>query len=571
MSRARWQFAVRAAAALAVDPAGLGGAVLIARAGPVRDAWLDLFEGFLPKAPRRLPPEIDDDRLLGGIDLAATLKAGRAIVGAGLLAEADGGVLIVPMAERLPAGLAARLAAAMDRGRIVAERTGRRIDAPTRFGLVLLDETAAPDEAAPAALADRLAFRIDLDGIAVGDLDSSEAPDAVTIAAARARAPRVVLPRDAADALTRTAAALGVDSLRASLLALRTARALAALADRRRATAAEIEEAALLVLAPRASCLPADDEPEAPDSPPPPDEAPDEGDGSNDPADAPLEDRVLAATRAVLPDLVLADAARRRADSRAPGSGARRVAEHGRPAGSVRAKPDGRARLDLPATLREAAPWQELRRRERPGRDGLIVKPGDFRARRFVRPAESVMIFLVDASGSAAAARLAEAKGAVELMLAEAYRRREKVALIAFRGVGAELLLPPTRSLLAAKRRLAVLPGGGGTPLASALVAGRGLALQTRRRGATPFLMLLTDGRGNIGLDGAPGRDRAAEDAAAAARALAAETVTSVLFDTANRPRPDAADLARRMGARYLPLPRADASGIRRAVRTAAP
>ena len=190
-----------------------------------------------------------------------------------------------------------------------------------------------------------------------------------------------------------------------------------------------------------------------------------------------------------------------------------------------------------------------------------------FRIKQFEHPAESVLIFLVDASGSQAAARMAEAKGAVELMLAEAYRRREKVAMIAFRNQAADLILPPTRSLLQAKRRLAVLPGGGPTPLAAALVAGRKLAGQMRRQGATPYLVALTDGRGNIALDGTPGRAEAAEDQARAARALGGNGITAVLIDTANRPQKDAQSLAQAMQARYLALPRADAKGLSRIAR----
>jgi len=77
--------------------------------------------------------------------------------------------------------------------------------------------------------------------------------------------------------------------------------------------------------------------------------------------------------------------------------------------------------------------------------------------------------------------RLAEAKGAVELLLSEAYSRRDHVSLISFRGDTAEILLPPTRSLVQTKKRLAALPGGGGTPLASGLVEALKMAHQARR------------------------------------------------------------------------------------------
>ena len=172
------------------------------------------------------------------------------------------------------------------------------------------------------------------------------------------------------------------------------------------------------------------------------------------------------------------------------------------------------------------------------------------------------MLFLVDASGSAALARLAETKGAVELMLAEAYVRREQVAVISFRGTTAELLLPPTRSLVQAKRRLSGLPGGGGTPLATGLETALALATQINRRGQTPHLAVLTDGRGNIDRTGAPGREAAAEDALAAARAIQATGTPALVIDTGNRPSATARTLADAMGAAYLALPRADARAL---------
>jgi magnesium chelatase subunit D len=177
-----------------------------------------------------------------------------------------------------------------------------------------------------------------------------------------------------------------------------------------------------------------------------------------------------------------------------------------------------------------------------------------------------VTIFVVDASGSAALHRLAEAKGAVELLLADCYVRRDQVALIAFRGNAAELLLPPTRSLARAKRSLAGLPGGGGTPLAAGLDAAFALTDLIRRKGQTPTVIVLTDGRANIARDGGQGRPRAEEDAISAARQLRTAGVRTVLVDTSPRPGPLAEQFAKEMGARYLPLPHADAATLSKAV-----
>jgi len=106
-----WSHAQLAAALFAVDP-GLRGIVVRAGAGPVRDAWFDAFKALLPPDPhlRRLPHGISDDRLMGGLDLAATLRAGRPVAQTGLLAQANGGFLVIPMAERLAAATAARIA-----------------------------------------------------------------------------------------------------------------------------------------------------------------------------------------------------------------------------------------------------------------------------------------------------------------------------------------------------------------------------------------------------------------------------------------------------------------------------
>jgi len=180
------------------------------------------------------------------------------------------------------------------------------------------------------------------------------------------------------------------------------------------------------------------------------------------------------------------------------------------------------------------------------------------------------VIFSVDASGSSALQRLAEAKGAVEQVLAECYVRRDHVALLAFRGAAAALLLPPTRSLARVRRCLADLAGGGTTPLAAGIDAALALALDAKRRGKTPVIVLMTDGRGNVARSGEQGGAAATADALAGARAVRAAGVRALFLDTAPRPRPQAKALATEMAARYVPLPYVGETGIARHVRALA-
>lgn len=566
--------AMIAARLCAIDPAGLGGMVL--RGGSeARDAVIAAFAATMPAgAPvRRLPTHIDDERLLGGLDLAATLALGRPVARAGLLAEADGGVVIVPMAERLSDAIAAPVAAALDSGEIVAEREGQSLRSAARFAVVALDDGAEPDERPPAALIERLAFQIDLTGVCSNDDAIHAWVPALTSFAAASDWPAA--GDDVLQALAHTAAVLGVESARAPLFALRAARALAQLEGRARIAEADVALAARLVLAPRATRLPPapEAEAEAPPEPPPPEPPPpadtDAGSGEQE-APAPLDDLVLEAVLASLPRDVLAKLAsdaRRGPHSRARGKGERRRSpRHGRPVGVRAGVPRGGLRLSLIDTLRAAAPWQRLRGA---GAGRVRIARDDLRIRRFEARAEAVTIFAVDASGSAALTRLAEAKGAVELLLAEAYVKRAQVALVAFRGTGAELLLPPTRSLARARKSLAALPGGGGTPLAAGLAAALELGEAARKRGRTPFIVVLTDGQANIAADGRAVRGAAGEDAENAARAIGLAGIGAAFVDISPRPRPEGERLAAAMRARYLPLPRADARAMHAAVKQA--
>jgi magnesium chelatase subunit D len=128
------------------------------------------------------------------------------------------------------------------------------------------------------------------------------------------------------------------------------------------------------------------------------------------------------------------------------------------------------------------------------------------------------------------------------------------------------LLLPPTRSLTRARRTLAELPGGGGTPLALGLNAAREVAEAVVAKGRSAALVILTDGRANIAADGSPGRPQAAQDAETAAKAIAARGIDSLVVDISARPGPEGAALAAALGGRFLALPRADARMLKQAI-----
>jgi magnesium chelatase subunit D len=438
----------------------------------------------------------------------------------------------------------------------------------------------------PVSLTERLAFACDLSGAHPSALAELALPE-------RAVSPGELpaCDEDGYAALAAVSLALGVDSGRALRFAALAAGASAWLESRTAVTEADLAAAARLVLAPRATRMPPPpSEPPADDeaSPPPPEpEEADDGetkapeppaDGDQDGADendrvddkTPDPDQLIEAAAAAIPPGVLeAISAGRTRRGAGSGGGARHQSPlRGRPLAARPGLPSGGARLALIDTLRAAVPWQALRRSEGPAPNGsgMRILKDDVRDRRFEARSASVTIFAVDASGSAAFARLAEAKGAVEMLLAQAYVKRTEVALVAFRGDQTQLLLPPTRSLTRARRALTELPGGGGTPLAAGLAMVCTLGTGLLRRGYTPLLVILTDGRGNIALNGSMNRAAAIEDATKAARAIAAAGLGAVVIDISPRPRPEAAAIASAMRGRYLPLPQANAATLSKVI-----
>jgi magnesium chelatase subunit D len=436
------------------------------------------------------------------------------------------------------------------------------------------------------------------------------------IPAARELLPEVTISDDQIRRLCALARAWGVQGHRAETFAVRAARASAALALREQVEAEDLELAAQWVLRPRATRAPdpaemdaaaaegaagpdsaegagdrgaeGEDPADAPDadrapadrarpaSPPPGDRGPDEpGAGSPDdpdpastssdseaPAELPsdLPPRILEAVAVDLPLLLdrfpFAHASKGVAGSRGTRSG-----DRGRMVGS-RAGGPSEGRIDLLGTLRAAAPFQRLRE-GLPGPGRIRLRPEDLRIREHRSRAGALFIVAVDASGSMALSRMRQAKGAVHALLAQAYIHRDRVALVAFRGDRADVLLRPTQSVELLRRAVDRLPAGGGTPIARALVASMELAEAERSRGVRQIaLVLLTDGRANVGIRAE--RSGVAAELEQVARGVARSGVRSLVIDTERSfQRQSAAErLARALEGQYFHLPGASGAAL---------
>lgn len=589
-----WNDALTSLQLLQIDPSGFGGIWLRAPFGPVRERWLrHLLAAGLNTV--KVPGSVDMERLLGGIDLSLTLQTGSLHMQSGLLQQANQGVVCISMAERFPDALMAPMTQAMDTQSLPPLRMsdGSESAPRTQFGVVALDESMDDEPPIGKSLQERLGLWFDLTALAPSDVPelefsqlsqgnaSDQALD-IRIPAGKLLKARQLLPHiqwsdDQALAVCATALGLGIDSLRTPTLALRVACCHAALNMRSDVSDEDLEFAARRVLAPRATRWPApaeqqsapdtsqEAEQEPPDQqaqqdPPPTDASQDEP-PTDSPSAEDLQEMMIASALASLPPNLLDSLLTKPGSSQGNSSGRsgqfRSGMQRGRPLPPRPGRPAGHARLHVLATLRAAAPKQRLRSATGQGR--VAIRSEDFHVHRYQQNSSSCMILALDASGSAALQRLAEAKGAVELLLQQSYARRDSVCIVAFRGAKAQLLLPMTRSLVRAKRAMTGLPGGGGTPLALALKMACEQSIQLQRQGVTPILVVLSDGRANVTLQGLGGRAQAQADALQWVQQWRQTGHRSLWIDTSVQPDPQVQNLADAMGASYMPMPQVQA------------
>jgi len=537
-----------------------------------------------------LPLNATEDMVLGGLDFGKAIKTGRRHFMPGLLAKANRGFLYVDEVNLLDDHLVDVILDAAASGWNRLEREGVSFNHPARFVLVgtmnpeegelrpqLLDRfglcVEVGGEGEPEARVELMELReaFDRDPAAFcGQRRQADMAVAAEVARAREILPSVSLPRRLRGFITALCLENNVAGHRADLVIERAARALAALRGRREVSQEDIATVAPLALrhrrreaAPPPPEPPKPPEDPAPDPPeqeqndqndqdqpepppedgqdrqndgdadegfdPPPPQAPDQDqDNDSDAGDDPPEEIYqIGQTFKVKPIRQPKDRKLRRGSGRR--SATRTAQKLGRYVKSSLHGPEQDLALD--ATLRAAAPHQ-LVRRERTGL-AVCIKPQDLRLKVREKRVGNFLLFLVDASGSMGAqARMSATKGAVLSLLLDAYQKRDRVALITFRGREAQLALPPTGSIELAAKLLAELPVGGRTPLTAGLLRAHEQLTRHLRKNpdGRPIVLVLTDGRANAGLGSdAPPHEEAIT---MAARMGQDERVRYVVVDT---------------------------------------
>ena len=506
----------------------------------------------------QVPLNVMEDRLIGSADLEESVKSGKTVFSPGLLAKAHRGVLYVDDINLLDEETANILLNVVTEGKVVVEREGLSLTYPCR---PLLIATFNPDEGELRDhLLDRIAVALSADAEKMDVKSRVEAVESVinfspggkqaTLEAEKALEEAIENEEDLKTAivfarefirdvtiapsqiqyLCEEAIRAGCQGHRAEIFACEVARASAAL-EGRSITSDDLRLAVKLAIAPRGTFVntPMDEDQMMPPPPPPPppppmdqqdenseneeqeeeqeeQDEPDEENENNETPDVPdVPQEFMFDVDATPMDPDLIDFTSRERSGKGGGRGLIFSEDRGRyikpmlPKGKVK-------RLAVDATLRASAPYQKSRRERSVGTKnegrGVFIEQSDVRTKKMARKAGSLIIFVVDASGSMALNRMNAAKGAAMSLLTEAYQSRDQICLIPFQGDRADVLLPPTRSIAMAKKRLEAMPCGGGSPLADALQAAMLTGLNAQKTGdvGKVVVVLISDGRANVPL-----------------------------------------------------------------------
>ena len=574
----KWLDACLIAQLIAINPRGLGGVWFKSSAGPVRDQWFTFLQNMIAdQIPyRKIPPQTDELALMGGIDIFQTLQLQKKVYSQGILEQINEGILVLTMAERLERHTAALITQAFDLN---------------QFGLIAIDESIhSEEEQLLPRIQDRLAFMIQLDDLSYKDCQIKNIQ--IDVLKIRSLLANIEIPEVALEAIITAANGLGIHSIRAISFAIQASKSLAALRGSDELSSEDIRTATRLVFSHRVTTLPKEkseeenipkeEEPQNDSSPESQDDISQDHDSSDQQSQTTmskeqLEDMIIEASKAYLPQNILELINNGKSSSGSKNQEQGKVGEQKKGAQrglrlpSRQVKFDRSKKIDLLKTIQAAIPWQTIRTSQQKAINSpvqLKIQAQDIYLKQFMQRSTTVTLFVVDASGSSAKERLGEAKGAVELLLAQCYIRRDQVAMMTFRANKVDLTLAPTRSLVRAKRMLTAMPGGGGTPLAKAIQSSVLFAKDLRKKGHTPLIIFLTDGRANVSLAGIGGREQAYLDCLQVAKNVASENLQILFVDTSFKVQESNQSIARQMNAKYILLPQGKSSAVVQATKT---
>ena len=538
-----------------IDPS-LGSLSINSNYSTVREAFLsNLLSLLKPKRLKKIYPFQNPTDFAESINMIETLTFGMPKYNEDIFSSSNI-ALILTNTEKMEKGLATFL-----RDKIKNNKN--------KF-FIALDESES-NEVSRANLSDYLIFSLNLDGTRYKDLKKVSI-NRKKIAWARENLATVEVSKEVIDYLIASAEMFSISNMHTIFCTLKVAKSLCVYKGEKIVSREDINLAISLSMIHKAKQIPEFQQKEKAEGQEQ-EQLRDDNESKVNNSELNSEDKkmLIDALKIYLPRNLIESLLSKNSQStslgEATGSGERnKNFSAGRPIPPINRKYSSEKRIDLMGTLTKAIPWQKLRSSSVTKNRKIIIYPQDIMIKRFEKQSERLLIFLVDASGSNAIGRLNEAKGAIEILLSDAYAKRDNVALISFSGLKADPLLLPTKSLVTAKKKLSSLPGGGATPLANGLLEAFNMADAARLRSIKPIIILLSDGRGNISLDGVGDRVKAIEDTTYIASLIKRNAINNIFIDTSRRKTPMADELARELNGHYFQLPMANSGSISKAV-----